>query len=514
MPTITKLLVERTEPPQDGQLFIRDDQLRGFALRVTASAVKSFIWEGRVKGTPRRVTLGQYPDLTVLAARMAALETKRAVAHGIDPSETRAQKRAETTFGKLEHEYLERHAKPRKRSWREDESLLKNHLPKGWRTRRLSEITRQDVINLRDLVANKENPRMKDKEARRSGLPYAANHLVRLLRAMFNLAKDWGMVTGDNPAARIKLFPEHKRDRFLSPDELGRVNRALAQEPNKFWRAYFALSLMLGTRKSELLAVRWSEIDFKQRTLRISRTKAGRPHVIPLPSPTISILESLPSRETDEWVFPSADSKSGHLASPKKAWARIRKAAGVPDVQVHDLRRTLGSWLAASGYSLPLIGRALNHSNVTTTAIYARLNLDPVRQALEQNASLMLSARPEPADDDGNHKTDLDAAPLEAAQDPTAFLRRLPNGWIQLTREELYRHVWSRPILTVAKEFGISDRGLGKICAKFEIPVPPRGYWAKRATGVLVENPLLPPHQSGLPLKIQIHTSAVNWPKA
>jgi len=128
------------------------------------------------------------------------------------------------------------------------------------------------VINLRDLVANKENLRVKDKEARRRGIPYAANHLVRLLRAMFNLAKDWGMVTGDNPAARIKLFPEHKRDRFLSPDELGRVNRALAHEPNEFWRAYFALSLMLGARKSELLAIRWSDIDFKQRTLRVSGT--------------------------------------------------------------------------------------------------------------------------------------------------------------------------------------------------------------------------------------------------
>jgi len=166
---------------------------------------------------------------------------------------------------------------------------------------------------------------------------------------------------------------------------------------------------MLGARKSELLAIRWSDIDFKQRTLRVSRTKMGRPHLIPLPSATISILESLPSRDTDEWVFPSAESKSGHLVSPKQAWARIRKAAGVPDVHVHDLRRTLGSWLAASGYSLPLIGRALNHSNVSTTAIYARLNLDPVRPALEQNATLTLSARPEPADDDGNNGTDLDS---------------------------------------------------------------------------------------------------------
>jgi integrase len=489
-------------------LFIRDDQLKRFALRVTASGVKSFIWEGRIKGRPRRVTLGQYPDLKVLDARTKALDTKRAVAHGANPAEERAQERAEITFANLEKEYLERHAKQRKLSWREDEALLKNHLPKGWRTRRLSDITRQDVINLRDVVARKENPRVKDKEARKKGVPYAANHLVRLLRAMFNLAKDWGMMTGDNPATRIKLFPERKRDRFLSPDESGRVNQALAQEPNEYWRAYFALSLMLGTRKSELLGVRWIDIDFKQRTLRISRTKSGRPHVIPLPTATISILESLSSRETSEWAFPSDNSKSGHLASPKQVWAKIRKVAGVPDVHVHDLRRTLGSWLAASGYSLPLIGRALNHSNVSTTAIYARLNLDPVRQALEQNATLMLSARSEQEQDDGNNGTDVDAAPGETEKDPTAFLRKLPNGWIQLTREELYKQVWSRPILSIAKEFGISDRGLGKICERFEIPAPPRGYWAKHAAGIRTPKSPLPPHQSKVPVKIQIRPSA------
>ena len=89
-----------------------------------------------------------------------------------------------------------------------------------------------------------------------------------------------------------------------------------------------------------------------------------------------------------EWVFPSAESKTGHLASPKHAWERIRKAAYVPDVRVHDLRHTLGGWLGASGYSLPLIGRALNHTQVSTTAIYARLNLDPVREALEHAKSM------------------------------------------------------------------------------------------------------------------------------
>ena len=481
MANITKLLVENARPRREGQLFVRDDQLTGFALRVTCNGVKSFVWEGRIKGRMRRITLGQFPALSVLDARKAALETKTAIVHGADPSKERADQRAEATFGELANTYLERHARQRKVSWREDEALLNNHVPLSWRSRRLSEISRQDVIHLRDAVSRKTDPRKKG-NAKAGGIPYAANHLIRLLRAMFNLARDWGMISADNPATRIKLFPERKRDRFLSPDELARVNQALAQEPNESWRAYFALSLMLGTRKSELLATRWTDLEFKQRTLRIPRTKAGRPHLLPLPTPAISILESLPSRNASEWVFPSAASATGHMVSPKPAWARIRRAAGVPDVQIHDLRRTLGSWLAASGYSLPLIGRALNHSNVSTTAIYARLDLDPVRTALENNAAMMLSA----GADTKIQTEEVAASVAKGDPDPigsTAFLRTVPPETSVLTREALYQRVWSNPVESVAQQLGISGRGLSKICLRFEIPVPPRGYWAKLAAG-------------------------------
>ena len=497
--------------PDHGQTFVRDDQFTGFALRVTANGIKSFVWEGRIHGRTRRITLGQFPTLSVLEARNAAFATKTAIVRGEDPAQESADLRAQVTLGQLADAYIERHAKPRKRSWREDDALIKNHIPQAWRHRRVCDISRADIIELRDTVARKRNPRKKGKAAA-EGIPYASNHLVRLLRAMFNLARDWGMLNSDNPATRIKLMPERKRDRFLSPDELGRVNRALAEEPNQYWRAYFALSLTLGTRKGELLGLRWTDIDFRQRTLRIPRTKAGRPHLLPLPSPTVSILESLPSRNTSEWVFPSTASSTGHLVNPKVAWGRIRKAAKIPDVLIHDLRRTLGSWLAASGYSLPLIGRALNHTNVSTTAIYARLNLDPVRQALEQNATLMLSARPEEPQENDNHAAEANSDSPGTIQDPSEFLTKLPNGWIQLTREELYKRVWSRPILSVARDFGISDRGLGKICRRFEIPVPPRGYWAKRAAGIRLEKAPLPLHQSKPPLKIQIRPSLCQQP--
>jgi integrase len=152
---------------------------------------------------------------------------------------------------------------------------------------------------------------------------------------------------------------------------------------------------MLGTRNSELLAMRWAHIDANARTWRIPVTRAGNTHLLPLPGPAMAILEALPSRAKSEWVFPG-DGVSGHIAKPAKAWQRTRIRAGIADVRIHDLRHTLASWLVAQGFSLPLIGRALNHTQMATTARYAHLALDPVRAALEQTAALM-TAREKPA---------------------------------------------------------------------------------------------------------------------
>ena len=99
---------------------------------------------------------------------------------------------------------------------------------------------------------------------------------------MFNIARGMKLFTGENPAAGIKLFREDKRDRFLSPEELRRVSEAIREEPNEYWRTHFPLVLILGTRKSELLAIRWIDVDLERRTLRMPMTKAGRSHILPL----------------------------------------------------------------------------------------------------------------------------------------------------------------------------------------------------------------------------------------
>jgi integrase len=173
---------------------------------------------------------------------------------------------------------------------------------------------------------------------------------------MFALAGEWGFVSQDfvNPARGIKRFGEYKRDRWISPRRITEIAQAIEAEPNIYVRMALWLYLLTGIRKSELLGARWEDIDWQRQELRLGETKARRIHYVPLSAPAIAILRDLPRIEGSPYLLP------GHvhgrpLENINKSWERIRKAAGVEDVRLHDLRRTVGSWLAPSGNSLHLV---------------------------------------------------------------------------------------------------------------------------------------------------------------
>ena len=372
MRKLTKQVIDQTPYPSAGQVFVRDAELPGFALRVTKGR-KSFVLEKRIRGRMRRVTIGPYGPLTVEQARNLAEAQVGAIARGEDPAQCRQDRIHEPTFGDLADQYLQRHA-PRKRSARDDRGMLETHL-EVFRTRKLTDISRNDVARLHGRIGETA--------------PYRANRVVALLRKMFNLARDWGLFSGENPATRIPFFQEEKRDRFIQPDELPSVFAALKEEPNEHVRVAFLSALFTGARRQEILLMQWQDLSLERAEWHIPQTKAGRPHLLPLPRPLVALLKQLPRMDGCPYVFPGRNGH-GHVVNVKRAWERIRTKAGIRDVRIHDIRRTVGSWLAGSGESLPLIGKVLNHRDVTTTAIYARLNLDPVRQALERNASKML----------------------------------------------------------------------------------------------------------------------------
>ncbi|WP_447974207.1 tyrosine-type recombinase/integrase [Nitrospira sp. Kam-Ns4a] len=394
---LTKRVIEQTPCPTTGQVFVRDTELPGFAVRLTPGA-KTFILEKRIHGQVRRITLGRYGVLTVEQARAEAIKKTAEIVAGGDPAAARQAARAVPTWGDLEDRYRAEWL-PRKRSARNDLALLEHKLA-DWRRWPLTAITRAEVSKVHTAIGKAH--------------PYQANRLLALVRKMFNLAEVWGLYPGPNPCKGIPPFPEEKRDRFVTPAELPRLWRAIQEEPNEYVRAAFILCLLTGARRGEVLAMKWEDLDVEHGLWRIPQTKANRPHYVPLPRPALEELTKLPRLADNPYVFPGRGGR-GHLVAVSKPWQAIQRRARLEDVRIHDLRRTVGSWLAASGASLPLIGKALNHSQPRTTAIYARLQVDAVRAALEANAAKMLTvigaARPAEAPGEG---LDSAAAPVEA----------------------------------------------------------------------------------------------------
>ena len=362
-----------------------DDNLKGFGLRVYPTGRKAFILSYRASGRKKLYTIGEYGVLTPQQARQEAQKLLAIVGQGEDPKDRRRKAReSQVVTSELVRLYLERHA-PRKKTGRQDERMLGLYLPNSWRKRELKGITRADVAKLHQKLGTNNGP-------------YAANRFLALLRKMFNLAVDWGLLPEGhpNPCTRIKQFKEKKRERFVTPKELPKLWQAIQVEENVYWRGFFLLNLLLGARRGEILAMRWEDLDLEQGIWHIPETKAGRSHYLPLPIEALEVLKNLPVHQGSEWVFPS-HGKTGHLAEPKGAWTRVCHRAGLKNIRIHDLRRTVGSWMAAQGESLPMIGKVLNHSQPSSTAIYARLHIDPVREAMEKhsrNISRVLATAP------------------------------------------------------------------------------------------------------------------------
>jgi len=252
--------------------------------------------------------------------------------------------------------------------------MLRNHLH-VLRQRPLAEIMARDIQLMHTALGQTA--------------PYQANRVVALVRKMFNLASEWGLFWGVNPAATISLYPEEKRQRYLLPEELTRVFEVLNEERNEYTRAAFVTAILTGAKKHEILEMKWEDLDFKKDLWRVPQIQGGPPHPVLLPTQISALLQQLPKTHGNPYVF-VGDGAQGHLVNIKRAWQRIRENAGIADVRVHDLRRTFGAWLAASGESLSLIGEVLNHRSPATTAGYSALKIDPIRDTLERNARRMV----------------------------------------------------------------------------------------------------------------------------
>lgn len=375
----TKANIEALPIPEPGKrTTYQDIKTSGLQIRISSSGAKSFCVYRRIKnGNPERVTLGRYPDLGIEQARKKAMEINLLIAEGKSPADIKRGQKAEFTFADLFADYLERHAKLKKKTWTEDESQYNLYLDKSLGKKRLSAITRQEIAQVHSNIT-------------KAGHAPTANRVKALISSIFGWAISAGL-WHTNPATGIKNNKEKSRDRFLQGDELPRFFKALAEEENDTIRDYFLMSLLTGARRSNVLAMQWSDINFDRREWRIPETKNGLPQTVTLSPEAIEVLRNRQSDAPNRYVFPGTG-KSGHLVEPKKGWKRILERAGIEDLRIHDLRRTLGSWQAKTGASLSIIGKSLNHKSQNTTAIYARLDLDPVRDSVNTATSAMLAA--------------------------------------------------------------------------------------------------------------------------
>ena len=265
----------------------------------------------------------------------------------------------------------------------------------------LKEAHQAEIAKRRALRRRGPDPKPKDVAlpvAKKVTGKTSANRAVELLRAMYGFATDdkRRYFEGRNPASNHPAHTVHDRDRFLQPSEMAAFFEAVAAESNEEARDCILIAILAGQRRFNDISMRWSEIDFEQAQWRLSAefTKNGDPHTVPLVPEAMEILKRrFETRAKGAvFVFPSTRSETGHIAPPKTAWKRILKRSGITNFIFHDLRRTLGSWQARSGASLVIIGKTLNHKTAEAAAIYAQLDMDPVRQSIGAATAAMFQA--------------------------------------------------------------------------------------------------------------------------
>jgi integrase len=343
-----------------------DDSLSCFGLRIFPSGLKAFVLFYRINGRQRLMTIGRYGVLTLDQARAKALAALNSVNQGMDPLADRESSRDSATFGELWLDYLENYAKPKKKSWREDVKRFSKWAPHSWYSRKADSITAKDVETLHLKIGAKSK--------------IQANRIMALFSKMYNYARL------ENPTKGIEKWPEQRRDRWLRPEEVLRLKDAIVTEQSVYVKAALWLYLLTAVRRNELLTAQWNDIDFDQRILNLRQTKSGKPHRVHLSTPAIQILTSIPRQEDNPYILPGY--KVGHhLVNIDKPWKRVREKAEVADVRLHDLRRTVASWMAQRGESLQMVGKLLNHSNTRTTEQhYAHLADAGPRLAIERHA--------------------------------------------------------------------------------------------------------------------------------
>ncbi len=329
------------------------------------------------------MNIGSAAFMDLADARKRAREILGEVAGGHDPANERQADREAGTFAELAHEYIERHAKKLKRSWREDYRILYGspHKKKTGKRPHLGIVNRLGPMRVKE-ITRRDVRAILDETADRA--PIMANRTLAVVRKMFNFAieHDW---LESNPCHLIKrLAPERQRDRVLSEDEIRKFWKALDNE-QPIIAALFRLRLLTAQRGGEVHGARWDEMELTTGwwTIPAARSKNSLAHRVPLSAQALKVLKDLKAQPEDSpWVFPSTRKAGPHIAHAQKAIERIVQRSKV-EFRGHDLRRTAASLMVGAGVPRLVVSKILNHVETGVTAVYDRHSYD-----LEKRAAL------------------------------------------------------------------------------------------------------------------------------
>jgi len=368
---------------------------RGLRLRVTGdkagnvTRIWSLLYTRKSDSKKCRLTLGEYPVLSLAEACRLAGRHRSDARDGKDPAGERREAKQALTFETLAERWLERHAKIKKRSWQEDERMLRSNLLPALGAMKAEAITKSDVLRVIHGIMDR-------------GASYQANRNLALVRTVFNWGLDHDLITV-NPALRIPMPAEEvQRTRVLSGDEIRRVWSNLKSFPvTRPVQIALALALVTGARIDEVAASRKSEFDLAERLWTIpggrplprknkpeGGTKNKLDHLLPLSGLAVGLLEqAFVLSPSSEWTFPSPRGAGSHPIGEKaasRAWGRARGAIGLNDVHVHDFRRTYGTIAGSLGYNDFEVGICLNHKTARgkVTSIYNRFEYLPEKRQL------------------------------------------------------------------------------------------------------------------------------------
>jgi integrase len=379
---------------------VYDTVMPGLLVRVNPGGGKAFYFTGRVSGRHRKMKLGNHPSLTVKQAREQVQKLSGQAADGVDPVQQRKQQRRqaarvwtlEAAWRHYRDHYLAEHCSPN--TAMNDRYLFE---ATNLKQRRLDSITTNEIKRLYDRLSKERGPTM-------------ANRVVQFLRRLFNYAAEELGYEGDNPVKlqkgrtrrnrrgqgkAVALAPESSRSRYIEPREMPAFLRTLRGEQNERLTDFLWLLLFTGARRANVLAMRWGDISLTRAvwTIPADAAKAGEPITLPLSSHAQAVVKRR-RKYADEgavFVFPSSQAVSGHMMDPNARWRTLRQRAGLDDVTLHDLRRTVGSWASMIGVAYPIVKAMLGHTEGgDITAIYARTDLETVRDGFERTAKAMM----------------------------------------------------------------------------------------------------------------------------